>query len=68
MSLLCQPSFLSYNDMILSFFPFDQSLQTNRDIKLMGVGLFSCCNPGVTSDAKISGAVAGDEVENLPWD
>ena len=36
--------------------------------KLMGVGLCSCCNPGVTSDANISGAVAGDEVENLPWD
>jgi hypothetical protein len=24
-------------------------------------------NPGVTSDANISGAVAGDEVEDFPW-
>jgi hypothetical protein len=24
-------------------------------------------NPGVTSDANISGAVAGDEVEYFPW-
>jgi hypothetical protein len=42
--------------MILSFFPFDQPLQTNRDIKLMGVGLCSCCNPGVTSDANKGGS------------
>jgi hypothetical protein len=48
--------------MILSFFPFDQPLQTNRDIKLMGVGLCSCCNPGVTFDANISGAVVGDVI------
>jgi hypothetical protein len=24
-------------------------------------------NPGVTSDANISGAVTGDEVEDFPW-
>jgi len=34
----------------------------------MGVRLFSCCNPGVTFDANIFGAVAGDDVENFPRD
>ena len=41
-------------------------IQNYHDIKLMGVGLYSCYNLGVTYVANIYGAIAEDEVEDFP--
>ena len=62
------PGFLSSSDIFLSLYPSDHPFKTNRDIKLMGVELYSYCNPGVTSNANIYGAVAEDKVENFTQD